>query len=102
MRTVLKRGQTAIASFSVALPKGRSLEIDVYTQKDGGVYLTQYLARQKGGVVGGQTCFYCDKVFIGCITCGRGEATVGDCIKKTVRCEPLSINPNPKASSKKR
>ena len=101
MRTVLKTGQTAIGSFHVTLPKGRSLEIDVHTQKDGGVYVTQYLARKKGGVLGGETCFYCNGVLIGCITCGRGEATVGNCITKKVSCEPLVSNPTATTKKKK-
>ena len=89
MRTHLRKGQKEISSFRVALPNNNTLEFEIYTQDDGGVYVTQYMQRQNGGVQAGETCFYCDGVKIGCVTCGPGQVAVGNCITKQAYCEPL-------------
>lgn len=88
MRTKLRKGQKELSSFRVALPNNNSLEFEIYTQEDGGVYVAQYMQRQNGGVEAGETCFYCDGLKIGCVKCGRGETAVGNCITKRAYCEP--------------
>ena len=87
MRTKLRKGQKGIGSVRIELPNGDAIELDVYTQPDGGTYTTQYYARRNGGVKPGETCFYCDGKKLGCITCPKGQSPSGNCINGTTSCE---------------
>src|SRR6185312_456155 len=93
MRTKLRKGQIAIGSTQAHFPNGTSVEIDIYTQKDGGVYVTHYFKKKNGGTTAGETCFYCGGAKLGCITCPAGQSASGNCITHTLKCEPLTTTP---------
>lgn len=88
MRTTLKKDQTPISSSQIVLPTGDLMETDIYTQEDGGIYVTQYYVR-KGSTERpkGQTCFYCSGVKLGCVTCESGTSPHGNCVTGTIECE---------------
>lgn len=79
-------GRMSYATSSVPLPDGSMLMTAVELQEGGGVYVTHSFRRKDGGVEPGQTCFYCDGVKLGCITCPKGQSASGNCVNKTLSC----------------
>ena len=80
-------GRLHFASSSVLLPDGNRLETRIDLQEGGGYYVSTTIIAKDNDIKAGQTCFYCDGVKIGCMTCPKGESPSGNCIDKTIKCE---------------
>jgi hypothetical protein len=93
-KKVLLKGQTDLGSARFKLPNGDFLEIDVYTENDDDVYITTTFRKKGGGIKGNETCFYCDGVKLGCITCPSGQSASGNCIDRSISCERPTVSPN--------
>jgi hypothetical protein len=79
------------ASSSVMLPDGSSVVMKIDLQEDGGFYVGHSVIARDGGVQAGETCFWCEGVKLGCITCSKGSSPHGNCVDKTIKCEKDSL-----------
>lgn len=71
---------------SLPLPDGMALLTKIELQEDGGMYITNSFKLKDGGIVGGETCFYCDGQKLGCVTCPKGQSASGNCVTRTISC----------------